>query len=128
MIYARSKGGIHMKRLLIWILIMLPLTGCAPKYTTFEGGAKIKDGPSGCEAKCKEWGMELVGMVALGEYSDGCICKKKGSQLSMRDIGETVILSSAGSGGGTVGVETALREEAGRAVGGAMSVGFAGGL
>ena len=117
-----------MKRLLLWILIMLPLTGCAPKYTIFEGGAKVKDGPSGCEAKCKEWGMELVGMVALGEYSDGCICKKKGSQLSMHDIGETVILSSSGSGGGTVGVETARREEAGRAVGGAMSAGFAGGL
>jgi len=116
-----------MKRLLLWILIMLPLIGCAPQYTTFEGGAKIKDGPSGCEAKCKEWGMGLVGMVALGEYSDGCICEKKGSQLSMRDVGETLILSSAGSGGGTVGVETASRiEEAGAAVEGAMSGGLAG--
>ncbi len=117
-----------MKSLLLWILIMLPLTGCAPQYTTFEGGAKIKDGPSGCETKCKEWGMELVGMVALGEYSDGCICKKKGSQLSMRDIGETVILSSSGLGGGTAGVVTARRvEEAGAAVIGALSAGFAGG-
>ena len=115
-----------MKRLLLWIFITLELTGCAPQYTTFEGGAKVKDGPSGCEAKCKEWGMELVGMIALGEYSDGCICKKKNSQLSVRDVGETVILSSSGSGGGTVGVETARRmEEAGAAVEGAMSPGFA---
>jgi hypothetical protein len=106
-----------MKRLSLWVLLLLALVGCAPAYTTFEGGAKIKDGPSGCEAKCKEWGMELVGMVALGEYSDGCICKKKGSQLSMSDIGETLILSSSGSGGGTVGVETARRQEANMAAG-----------
>ncbi len=116
-----------MKRLLLWTLIMLPLTGCATEYTTFQGGAKIKDGPSGCEAKCKEWGMELVGMVALGEYSDGCICKKKDSQLSTKDVGGTLILSSAGSGGGTAGVVTARRiEEAGASVGGVMSPGFIG--
>jgi hypothetical protein len=42
--------------------------------------------------------MELVGMVALGEYSDGCICRKKDEKLSMQDIGETFILASAGSG------------------------------
>ncbi len=95
-----------MKRIL-WFLLVLMLTGCA---TTFMGSAKIKGGPSECEAKCKEWGMELVGMVALGEYTDGCICKKKGLQLSMQDIGETVILSSAGSVSGAVAVFEAHRQ------------------
>ncbi len=89
-----------MKKISCFLLVLM-LTGCA---TTFTGSAKIKGGPSECEAKCKEWGMELVGMVALGEFTDGCICKKKGSQLSMQDIGEAVILSSAGSGGGAVAV------------------------
>ena len=43
-------------------------------------------------------------MVALGEYTDGCICKKKGEKLSMQDVGETIILSSAGVGAGAIGV------------------------
>lgn len=106
-----------MKRIL-WFLLVLLLTGCAT-YTNFTGSAKINGGPSGCEAKCKERGMELVGMVVLGEYTDGCICKKKGSQLSMQDIGEAVILSSAGSGGGAVGVQRHRdRERGGAAVAG----------
>ena len=88
-----------MKRLLCLLLFLL-LAGCATPLTTFRGAAKIEGGAQGCEAKCNEWAMELVGMVALGEYTDGCICKKKGSQLSMQDIGETLILSSTGSGGG----------------------------
>jgi hypothetical protein len=90
-----------MKRIL-WLLFFLLLAGCATPLTTFTGGAKIKGGPSGCEAKCSEWAMELVGMVALGEYTDGCICKKKGSQLSMQDVAETLSLSLAGSSGGAV--------------------------
>ena len=89
-------------RRISWCLFLLLLAGCATPLTTFTGGAKIKGGPSGCEAKCNEWAMELVGMVALGEYTDGCICKKKGSQLSMQDVGETLSLSLAGSSGGVV--------------------------
>jgi hypothetical protein len=117
-----------MKRM-VWIgLLGLLLAGCAPQYTTFKGDAKIKDGPSGCEAKCRELGMELAGMVVLGEYTDGCICKKKDAQISMQDIGETVILSSPGAGGGTVGVETDLRLRESHAVGGAAAAGFSGGI
>jgi hypothetical protein len=85
-----------------WLLFFLLLAGCATPLTTFTGGAKIKGGPSGCEAKCSEWAMELVGMVALGEYTDGCICKKKGSQLSMQDVAETLSLSLTASSGGAV--------------------------
>ena len=90
-----------MKRIL-WLLFFLLLAGCAAPLTTFTGGATIKGGPSGCEAKCNEWAMELVGMVALGEYTDGCICKKKGLQLSTQDVGEALSLSLAGSSGGAV--------------------------
>ena len=103
-----------MKR--IWLLLFLLLAGCATPVTTFTGGAKIKGGPSGCEAKCNEWAMELVGMVALGEYTDGCICKKKGSQLSMQDVGETLSLSLAGSSGGAVAaIESERRDREAKA-------------
>src|SRR5215471_2431547 len=46
--------------------------GCA---TSFTGDPHVPGGPSGCIAKCNAWRMELVGMVSMGEYSDGCICR-----------------------------------------------------
>src|SRR6266851_5406486 len=56
-----------------WLLIgFLALSGCA---TTFHGSPKIEGGPVGCKTQCSGWGMEMVGMVAMGEYSDSCICQ-----------------------------------------------------
>ena len=75
------------------------LIGCATD-TKFKGDAKIDDGPKGCEKICSGWDMELVGMVALGEYTDGCICKKKDASLSLSDVSQ-VLMSSAVSPGGT---------------------------
>jgi hypothetical protein len=46
--------------------------GCA---TTFTGDPHVPGGPGGCIAKCASWRMELIGMVSMGEYSDGCICR-----------------------------------------------------
>jgi hypothetical protein len=48
--------------------------GCE-KVTSFRGEAHVPGGPSGCVAQCNAWRMELVGMVSIGEYSDGCICR-----------------------------------------------------
>ena len=54
----------------------LALAGCEGlMYTHFEGAPKVKDGPAGCKAACAAWGMDLAGMVKMGEYSDGCICQ-----------------------------------------------------
>lgn len=54
------------------LAIAFSLTGCA---TTFHGNPKVPNGVAGCKAQCESWSMELVGMVAMGEYSDGCICQ-----------------------------------------------------
>jgi len=61
----------------IWPLfaLMVLLNGCA---TSFSGSAKVPNGPAGCQQQCGAWGMELAGMVAMGEYSDGCICQVRG--------------------------------------------------
>lgn len=58
-------------------------TGCVA--TTFRGNPKIETGPSGCRAVCQGWGMELAGMVQMGEYSNGCICQVKGTNVAPRD-------------------------------------------
>jgi len=83
------------------IILSLFLTGC---YTTFMGNPKIQGGRIQCESICENWDMELAGMVALGEYSDGCICKVKESSISMEEVGETVINSAGGLVGGADGV------------------------
>lgn len=101
-----------MKKLCILAVALFLLTGCVTTVTSFQGKPKVEGGPSGCETKCEEWGMELVGMVALGEYSDGCICRKKGEELSMYDVGETFILASAGSGAPAAVMEDMRRRAA----------------
>jgi hypothetical protein len=49
--------------------------GCA---TAFTGGAHVPGGAAGCQNVCGSYGMDLAGMVTMGEYSDGCICKVRG--------------------------------------------------
>lgn len=96
-----------MKRLLAMGAIATMVTGCA---TSFTGSAKV-DGPDECNRVCKGWGMDLAGMVAMGEYTNGCICKVKGEQLSLSGIAGSVLLSSAAGAGGSAGVYMQNEEE-----------------
>ncbi len=64
------------------IVACLAFAGCASQ-TAFTGDAHIEAGPEGCRAKCTEWNMELAGMVAMGEYSDACICRVPGATSSL---------------------------------------------
>jgi hypothetical protein len=77
--------------------LALVAPGCA---TSFTGDAHVA-GPSACVAKCKEWGMDLSGMVAMGEYSDACICRARGKGGSGDETGST--------GAGAVGVVLQMR-------------------
>jgi hypothetical protein len=73
--------------------IAIAASGCA---TSFTGDAHIA-GPTACQAKCREWGMDLTGMVAMGEYSDACICRIRGKGASGDE-------TAAAAGAGAVGV------------------------
>ena len=57
----------------------LVATGCA---THFIGPAKIVNGRYGCHDLCRRWRMDMVGMVAMGHYSTGCICQVRGRRIS----------------------------------------------
>jgi hypothetical protein len=46
-----------------------------PQPTQFKGNAKIVKGAPQCRRRCAALGMDLAGMVTMGEYSEGCICK-----------------------------------------------------
>lgn len=77
------------------------LFACA---TSFTGSAKVSGGAEGCAARCQALGMELAGMVLLGEYSDGCICQKPGAKVDVPATG-------AAAGAGAVGVVEARRAD-----------------
>jgi len=61
------------------LVVAIASAACA---TTFTGSPKVTHGAAGCRAICTSYGMELAGMVALGEYSDGCICEVAGKHAS----------------------------------------------
>ena len=56
-------------------MLLAAAVGLAGCQTVFTGAPKVTDGPKGCKAACDAWGMDLAGMVKMGEYSDGCICQ-----------------------------------------------------
>lgn len=67
----------HLIRFLGISLAASAFAACVPN-TTFQGSAKVPNGAVGCRAMCSAEGMELAGMVIMGEYSDGCICTLPG--------------------------------------------------
>lgn len=64
------------------IFCLLLASGCATQFT---GKPKV-EGPAQCKQKCDSWGMDLAGMFAAGEYSDGCICSVKGKKSASNDL------------------------------------------
>lgn len=62
-------------RHLVALSLALLSSGCA---TSFTGDARVPGGASGCAKVCLGLGMELAGMVVMGEYSNGCVCQVPG--------------------------------------------------
>ena len=80
-------------------------TACA---TSFTGSAHVDDGRAGCERKCKGQGMEVAGMVYMGEYSDACVCGVPGQTGALR----SKFLASAGAiAGGSAGVVMQMQQQ-----------------
>jgi hypothetical protein len=80
-------------------IIAASVLGCA---TSFTGSAHIEGGRNGCEAKCRGQGMQIAGMVYMGEYSSACVCEVPRSSGS----GERreILASAAGASGAAAGV------------------------
>ena len=78
------------------------LSGCA---TSFTGDAHVPGGASGCQSACSAQGLEMVGMVLMGEYSDGCICKVRGKSATS-SVDDKI---AVGAGPAAVGVVMAMR-------------------
>jgi hypothetical protein len=94
--------------MVVWgsvIGLALMLMGCA---TSFTGSPHIENGRAGCEEKCKGQGMQVAGMVYMGEYSSACVCEvpRGAAQLSRREV---LVASAGGVGGAAAGVMMQMR-------------------
>ena len=90
----------------VCVLLLATLgTACA---TSFTGSAHVEEGRGGCERKCKGQGMEVTGMVYMGEYSDACICSVPG-QTSSRQ--QRVLAGGAAVAGASAGVVMQMRAQ-----------------
>jgi hypothetical protein len=74
------------------LLVVASVCGCA---TQFMGNAKIAGGKNQCLEICKAWDMELTGMVAMGEYTNGCICQVPAKTSASRDAATTAAAGEA---------------------------------
>src|SRR3954466_12857723 len=96
-----------MKKLTLSFGLLCCLFGSACA-TSFTGSAHVEEGRAGCERKCKGQGMEVTGMVYMGEYSDACICAVPGQTSSRRGR----LLAGAGAvAGGASGVVLQMRSQ-----------------
>jgi hypothetical protein len=82
------------------VLYSALLCNCAG--TTFKGEAHINR--EACQKQCETWGMVLSGMVAMGEYSSGCVCKEKpkGEAAFSNDSSQDDALATATAAGAAV--------------------------
>lgn len=92
------------------VIIAVAMVGC--DHTDFRGEPHVEGGAEECESRCAEEGLEMAGMVMMGEYTDGCVCAVPGS--------EEQALQGAGSvAGGIVGVARQQAENESSAAGAA---------
>lgn len=99
-----------MKNFIFFISLGFLVSSCASK-TDFYGEAKLEGGPKQCQNICSGWNMNLSGMVAMGEYTNGCICTVKGaSNISVNDVG-AAIMSTGMSAGAAAGVAGQMKRE-----------------
>lgn len=84
-----------MIRPMMALVMAFGLAGCA---TSFTGEAHVEGGPAGCQKKCDAWGMDFAGMVAMGEYSDACVCHVRGKQASTSDAADVAAMTGGAAG------------------------------
>jgi hypothetical protein len=86
------------------VFAALALSACA---TSFTGSPYVEEGRAGCERKCKGDGMDVAGMVYMGEYSSACVCAVPGRTAQ----GRQQLLASASVAAGAAGVEMQKRRQ-----------------
>jgi hypothetical protein len=91
------------------IVLGLFLGGCASPW-------KIHGGPKECSQMCSSWGMELTGMVGVGNQdrtgygATACVCELPRPAAPASTSGAAVSRGAVGTATGTAAVVVALEE------------------
>ena len=92
---------------LLTMAVLASALGCA---TSFTGSAHVESGRAGCEAKCRGVGMQVAGMVYMGEYSSACVCEvPRATASSKRD---SLLAGAGATAAGVAGVAMQMQREA----------------
>jgi hypothetical protein len=92
-----------MKRIWSSAMLLLAAYGVSGCATSFVGSAYIEGGRSGCEQTCRGEGLQMAGLVHMGEYSSACICEVPRADAAT--AARTSLLSAgAGAAGAATGV------------------------
>lgn len=97
--------------MLRWMTALVMVCGLAGCATSFTGEAHVDGGPAGCQKKCDAWGMDFAGMVAMGEYSDACVCHVRGKQASTSDDEADVAAMTGGAAGVVMQMQRAQQQQ-----------------
>jgi hypothetical protein len=94
-------------KLFALVLVATPFLGSctASMPTNFAGSPKVSGGPDSCRVRCTQWGLEFAGMVAMGDYTDGCICQ----------VPQKPVAPAAAAQAAAVGVAQQMRAQQDRA-------------
>lgn len=95
---------VFVERFWMVVVVAFLLAAGSACATSFYGSPHVEGGAKACQAKCQNQGLEMAGMVFMGEYTDGCICAVPGKVEEAQN-------GAAEAAGGTVGVEMQNRRE-----------------
>lgn len=80
-------------------LLMFLTAGCA---TSFRGSPYIAGGAVGCERRCSAWGLDFAALVAMGEYSEACVCQPRDKRASKDEVTRAAVRAVAAAHGSPV--------------------------
>lgn len=89
---------------------LLAASGCIPE-TVFRGSATVTGGPAECRARCEKAGLAFAGMVMMGEYTNGCICRAKGDKSGAAGKSAESELQSSAEAGGAVAAKAKMTQD-----------------
>jgi hypothetical protein len=95
---ARATNEEAMMQKLGWSFVFAAACGLVGCATSFTGEAHVEGGPAGCQKKCEAWGMDFAGMVAMGEYSDACVCHVRGKQAAASESQDIAAVAGGAAG------------------------------
>lgn len=95
--------GLKFNHPLLGSLLLITLsTGCVRGYVETADLERQNQGPTACQSRCQEMGMEMGALVLVSNSTPACVCQPVGSRASLE--------GGAGATGGHVVIAAAAAQ------------------